>query len=269
MSPDQQSGRRLHEAMRHSSDAFGPHRADLVLGAAARGRRLRLVRRAQLAALAAVVAGAAVLGAAQLSPGAAPALLPAVTPTLAPTSAPTFAPAPTATLVPVPTRPPSAAPPVGGPRSGPISAQLAAFMPPGTTTRVSSSGAFEDGRVTMSQTVTASGYVLYDDGRGGASVGVRLADIDRRTPTCDPGPWLFCDILADGTQVKAEKARLTSGYLLWSVHVLHPDGRKVDVDELNTDRIPEKATTAGPTRAEPPLTIDQLQAIALSPHWNR
>ncbi|WP_043468641.1 hypothetical protein [Kitasatospora sp. MBT66] len=257
MSPDQQPGRRLHEAMQHSSDAFGRHRADLVLRAAAQGHRLRLVRRARIAALAGAVAGAAVLGAAQLSPGAAPAPPPAVTPT----STPTFAP--------VPTRPPSAAPPVGGPRSGPLAAQLAAFMPPGTTTRVSSSGAFEDGRVTLSQTGTASGYVLHDDGRGGASVGVRLADVDRRTPTCDPGPWLFCDILADGTAVKAEKARLASGYLLWSVHVLHPDGRKVDVDELNTDRIPEKATTASPTRAEPPLTIDQLQAIALSPHWNR
>ncbi|MCX4757524.1 hypothetical protein [Kitasatospora purpeofusca] len=263
MSPDQQSGRRLHEAMRHSSDAFGPHRADLVLRAAARGRRLRLVRRARIAALAAAVAGAAVMGVTQLSPGAAPALSPAVTPT----STPTFAPAPTATLVPVPTRPPSAAPPVGGPRSGPLAAQLAAFMPPGTTTRVSSSGAFEDGRVTLSRTGTASGSVLHDDGRGGASVVVRLADIDPRTPSCDPGPWLFCDILADGTEIKAEKAKLTSGYLLWSVHVLHPDGRKVDVDELNTDRIPEKATTASPTRAEPPLTIDQLQAIALSPHW--
>ncbi len=263
MSPDQQSGRRLHEAMRHSSDAFGPHRADLVLGAAARGRRLRLVHRARIAALAAAVAGAAVLGATQLSPGAAPAQSPAVTPT----STPTFAPAPTATLVPVPTRPPSAAPPLGGPRSGPVSAQLAAFMPPGTTTRSSSSGSFENGRVTWEgQTGTASGIVLYDDGHGRASVELRLADYLPRTPDCDPGPW-HCDILEDGTSVRAEKVRLTSGYLLWSVHVLHPDGRKVDVDELNTDRIQENATTASPTRPEPPLTLDQLQAIALSPHW--
>ncbi|MFB8239027.1 hypothetical protein ACFC58_21015 [Kitasatospora purpeofusca] len=263
MSPDQQSGRRLHEAMQQTSDAFGRHRADLVLRAAVRGRRLRLVRRARIAALAAAVAGAAVLGAAQLSPGAAPAPPPAVTPTPTPTAAPTATPAP------APTRLPSAAPPVGGPRSGPISAQLAAFLSPGTSTRVSSNGAFEDGRVTLSQAGTASGSVLYDDGRGRASVGVTLADIDRRTPTCDPGPWLFCDILADGTAVKAEQTRLTSGYLLWSVYVLHPDGRKITVNEFNTDRIPENATTASPTRAEPPLTIDQLQAIALSPHWSR
>ncbi|MFE6750388.1 hypothetical protein ACFVGM_31360 [Kitasatospora purpeofusca] len=267
MSPDQQSGRRLHEAMRHTSDAFGPHRADLVLGAAARGRRLRLVRRARIAALAAAVAGAAVLGAAQLSPGTAPAPSPAVTPTSTPPAPP--APAPTATLVPVPTRPPSAAPPLGGPRSGPISAQLAAFMPPGTTTRVSSNGAFEDGRVTLSEIQTASGTVLHDDGHGRGSVTVGLSDYSPRTPDCDPGPW-HCEILDDGTSVRAEKVRLTSGYLLWTVSVLRPDGRHITVAEYNTDRIiPIDATTASPTRAEPPLTIDQLQGIALSPHWNR
>ncbi|MET9401222.1 hypothetical protein [Kitasatospora sp. NPDC002965] len=41
------------------------------------------------------------------------------------------------------------------------------------------------------------------------------------------------------------------------------------MDAFNTGTIPENATTADPSRAEPPLTMDQLQAIALSPHWNR
>ncbi|MGV9266851.1 hypothetical protein ACWDRR_19575 [Kitasatospora sp. NPDC003701] len=264
MSPDQQSGRPLHEAMQQTSDRFGPHRSDLVLRAAARGRRLRLVRRAQIAAVAAAVAGATVLGAVRLAPRAEPAPPPAVHP--APSATPTPGPSP------LPIRSPSASPPTGGPRTGPVSAQLAAFLPPGTTTRVLSTGSFEDGRLTESSdgTGVADGQVIHDDGHGRAAVAVKLTDAPPSTRlTCEQAvPPFFCDVLPDGTVVKAEKVTLVSGNLAWIVTATRPDLRKVEVAAFNTDRLPVTAAIR-PTRAEPPLTFDQLQAIALSPHWNR
>ncbi|AUY49389.1 hypothetical protein [Streptomyces sp. CB01881] len=266
MNPDQQSGRRLHDAMQHTSDRFGPHRTDLVLRAAARGRRLRLVRRVQIGTVAAAVAGAAVLGGAQLWPRTAPAPPAAVTPTPTPTA--TATPTPTS----APTRSPSAAPPVGGPRSGPVSAQLAEFLPPGTSTRVISTGSFEDGRLGKSPdgTAKASGQVLYDDGHGRAVIAVGLTDaLPNTILTCEPAlkPF-FCDVLPDGTMVKADKLSLVNGHLSWVVTATRPDFRRVEVSAFTTDQLPVSAANR-PTRAEPPLTIDQLQGIALSPHWNR
>ncbi|MFB7616988.1 hypothetical protein [Kitasatospora sp. NPDC056181] len=264
MNPDQQSDRRLRDAMQYTSDAFGPHRPDLVRRAAARGRRLRLVRRVQIGTAAAAVAGAAALGASQLPLRAAPA------PPAAVTTAPTAT--PTATAAPTPTRSPSAAPPVGGPRTGPVSAQLAEFLPPGSTTRVLSTGSFEDGRLATSAggTSVADGQVLYDDGKGRASVAVKVMDTPQSTSrSCEQAVKpLFCDVLPDGTVVKAEKLSLVNGQVAWVVTATRPDLRRVEAAAFNTDQLPVTAANR-PTRAEPPLTIDQLQGIALSPHWNR
>lgn len=149
---------------------------------------------------------------------------------------------------------------------------MAAFLPPGTTTRVASRGSFVDGRIIVSSDGSGApqGFVAYDDGKGRAAVSVSVLDTDLRDLTCaQPTKPLFCDVLADGTVVKAFKSRLTSGQLSWSVSAMRPNGRRVEVGEFNTDVVPYDNPAATVTRAEPPLTIDQLQAIALSPHWDR
>lgn len=260
MNPDQ----RLHDALHHSSRQFGPHSADLVVRAAARGRRLRLVRRAQIGVAAFAVAGLCVAGSAAFaghSASVSPA--PAGTPTA--TAAPAPAPAPTPT--------PSASPPAGGPRSGPISAQLAAFMPPGKITNTNSNGTFVEGRITKPKpegNLGAGGGFVYDDGRGEGLVWVDLADgmpldnLDRQPTSPERHPERF----PDGTAVLVEQGQWIGGVTHWKVTVLRPDGRQIEVDEVNTNRIDPSGKT-GPTRPEPPLTIDQIRGIALSPHWSR
>ncbi|WP_329611703.1 hypothetical protein [Kitasatospora herbaricolor] len=266
MTPDQQSdqppGQRLHDAMQQASGRFGPHRADLVTLAAARGRRLRLVRRVQLGALGVLVAGAGVLGTAQFLPAPAdraPAVGPDVpasaTSSATPSAVPTFSPAPVVS------------PAAGGPRSGPLSAQLAAFLPPGTTTRISSSGSFVEGRVAGNPGDEVSGSVLYDDGKGRALVSVSVLDAVLDSVDCGRETPPVCRLLPDGTAVRTDKLTLTGGQLLWTVSATRPDGRRTSVSASNSDR---PITDSGhPTRTEPPLTTDQLQAIATSPHWDR
>ena len=273
MTPDQQSdqppGQRLHDALQHTSARFGPHRADLVTLATARGRRLRLVRRAQLGAVTALVTVAGVLGAAQLHPRPA-TQPPAVTPTFSASATPSIPP----TYSPTHPAASSVTPLAGGPRSGPLSAQLAAFLPPGTTTRLSSTGSFVDGRVTEGPPEDgpdtgkpAAGVVLYDDGKGPAVVDVSHLDSVLDAVGCGRTLPPLCEVLASGTAVNTDKLSLANGQLMWVATATRPDGRRVRVTAVNSD---QGITDSGrPTRAEPPLTTDQLQAIALSPHWDR
>ncbi|MFE2910873.1 hypothetical protein [Kitasatospora indigofera] len=271
MTPDQQSdqppGQRLHDAMQQAGSLFGPHRADLVTLAAARGRRLRLVRRVQLGALGLLVAGAGVLGTAQFLPAPAdraPAVGPDVPASATPSTTPSATPSTTPTGPPAPVVSPAA----GGPRSGPISAQLAVFLPPGTTTRLSSNGTFVEGRVPGNTGDQVWGSVLYDDGKGPAVVSVSVLDAAVSVPVnCDRDTPPLCRMLPDGTAVRTLKLTLAGGQLLWTVSATRPDGRRAEVSAINSDH---PITDSGhPTRAEPPLTTDQLQAIATSPHWDR
>ena len=265
MTPDQQSdqppGQRLHDAMQQASGRFGPHRADLVTLAAARGRRLRLVRRVQLGALGVLVAGAGVLGTAQFLSATAnrpPAVAPDVPASATPSATPTRSPAPVVS------------PAAGGPRSGPLSEQLAAFLPPGTTTRISSSGSFIEGRSTGKSGNPgdrASGSVLYDDGKGPAVVSVSVLAAVLGPVDCGWETPPVCQVLPDGTVLRTDKLALAGGQLLWAVIATRPNGRRVEANAVNSDHL---ITDSGhPTRTEPPLTTDQLQAIATSPHWDR
>ncbi|MFJ3790830.1 hypothetical protein [Kitasatospora sp. NPDC090091] len=273
MTPDQtppaSADERLHAALRQASRHFAPHSPDLVLRAAARGRRLRLVRRVQLGAAAAAVAGVSVLGAVQLSPQTAAPAAPAG-PVASATGTASNAPAPTGTAAGT-TSPTASAPadlPTGGPRSGPIADQLAAFLPPGPVSRATSHGSFTDGRVTESADGNpAGGSLVYDDGSGAVTIDVLLLDAKSDAGTGNPSQ-LFHDVLPDGTVVAGEKTLLPSGYQLWQVSSVRPDGRYVAVSEVNTDQR-LSATPIRPTRAEPPLSLDRLKAIALSPHWRR
>ncbi len=258
MNPDQ----RLHDALHHSSQQFGSHSTDLVARATAHGRRLCLVRRAQIGVAAFVAAGLCVAGSVVFS-GRPTSALPS----------PVGTPTATATPAPAPTQAPSASPPPGGPRSGAISAQLAAFMPPGKITRTNSNGTFVDGRITKPKPegdVGAGGGFVYDDGRGEALIWVDLAD-DMPLNNLDwqaTSPERRAERFPDGTAVLVDRGQWIGGVTHWKVTVLRPDGRQIEVDEVNTSRIDPSGKT-GPTRPEPPLTIDQMRGIALSPHWNR
>ncbi|MER7751800.1 hypothetical protein [Kitasatospora sp. NPDC097643] len=268
LNPDQ----RLHDALRHASRQFGPHSGDLVVRATTRGRRLKLVRRAQLGTAALAVAGACVAGGFVLSgsPAAAPA--PAAPPTATATATGT----PTAPPTAAPT--PSAAPPTGGPRSGPISAQLAAFLPPGKITRTNSNGTFVDGRITKpaDQRMGAGGGFTYDDGKGASVIQVDFSDgTSQGYGDCHPTSPEHCpETLPDGTKVWVEPGKIIGGGIKLTVRVLRPDGRLVEVDEFNVASIvppggDDRNFSPAPTRPDLPLTVDQLRGIALSPHWNR
>ncbi|MFJ3215829.1 hypothetical protein ACIPLC_07920 [Kitasatospora sp. NPDC086801] len=264
LNPDQ----RLHGALHDASQRFGPHSGDLVARAAARGRRLRLVRRAQLGAAAFVAAGVCVTGGVAFSGRPASVPAPAAPPTA------TAAPAPTQTQTQAPTRAPSASPPLGGPRSGPISAQLAAFLPPGKITRTNSNGTFVDGRITKPDTPNtgAGGGFTYDDGKGASVIQVDLGDHTRTEGSgCPPtSPGHCAETLPDGTKVWVDAGAIIGGGKRLTVIALRPDGRQVQVEEFNVASIVPSAgnATPAPTRPDLPLTVDQLRGIALSPHWN-
>ncbi|MFC8448710.1 hypothetical protein [Kitasatospora sp. NPDC057223] len=76
-----------------------------------------------------------------------------------------------------------------------------------------------------------------------------------------------CQVLPNGTALRSERVPLANGQLMWVVIAIRPDGRRVRVSATNSEH--PITDSSHPTRAEPPLTIDQLQAIALSPHWDR
>ncbi|MGW2251301.1 hypothetical protein ACWCXH_13965 [Kitasatospora sp. NPDC001660] len=257
MNPDQ----RLHDALHRTSQQFGPHRGDLVARAAARGHRLRLIRRAQIGTAAVLTAGACVAGTVAFGdhPSSAP-------------PAPAAPPAVTATPAPAPTRTPSASPPAGGPRNGPISGQLAAFLPPGRITRTNSNGGFVDGRILRERpegNPSSGGGFTYDDGKGTSVIEVDLSD-DPKSWDCHPSSPEDCpETLPDGTKVLVRPGRIVGGGIRLTVDTQRPDGRRVEVVEYNIDHIDPAEKSPTPTRPDLPLTVDQLRGIALSPHWNR
>ncbi|MFJ1707252.1 hypothetical protein [Kitasatospora sp. NPDC088346] len=257
MSPDEQPQHGLHDAMSVAVERFGRHGPDLVARAAVRGRRLRRVRRMQLGAVAVLAVGAAGLGINQLAPRTAAPVGPATAPASAgATPSPAFT------------------PPVVS-RSGPVAGQLAAMLPTrGSTTVAHSLGEFTDGRVgaTPGHEPRVDVSLLYDDGHGRVALALNVHDI---TPavlagrTCGPVPGRTCEVLPDGTQVETERPQAGSaGSGGWTAIAIRPDGRFVQLTEFDTDQLAE--IPRGPaTRTDAALTVEELKAVVLSPHWNR
>lgn len=113
------------------------------------------------------------------------------------------------------------------------------------------------------------GALVWDDGRGKSMIGVNsqhdMGDVLEGHMGCE-GAYIECRALtlADGTQVKRAKRASEKGgsAVVWLVDTLHPDGRRVIVQEVNS-----YAEGGAVTRPQPPLTLDRLQAIALDPRW--
>jgi hypothetical protein len=123
----------------------------------------------------------------------------------------------------------------------------------------------------ISDEQSQEGYaaLVWDDGHGKSMIGVNaqddMGDVLDGHMGCD-GEYIQCQALtlADGTQVKRAKRASEKGgsAVVWLVDTLHPDGRRVIVQEVNS------YAEGGPvTRPQPPLTLDRLQTIALDSRW--
>ncbi|TQJ57756.1 hypothetical protein [Streptomyces sp. SLBN-115] len=123
----------------------------------------------------------------------------------------------------------------------------------------------------ISDEQSQEGYtaLVWDDGRGKSMIGVNaqhdMGDVMDGLMGCE-GEYIACQALtlADGTQVKRAKRASEKGgsAVVWLVDTLHPDGRRVIVQEVNS------YAEGGPvTRPKPPLTLDRLQTIALDSRW--
>ncbi|MFD5517861.1 hypothetical protein [Streptomyces sp. NPDC127066] len=120
----------------------------------------------------------------------------------------------------------------------------------------------------ISDEFSQDGYaqLVWDDGRGKSMIGVNVQPYKSGHPMDCEGEYLECQAstLADGTLVKRAKRASEKGgsAVVWLVDTLHPDGRRVVIQEVNA------SIEGGPvTRPQPPLTLDRLQSIALDSRW--
>ncbi|MFD0317008.1 hypothetical protein [Streptomyces flavalbus] len=240
---------RLGAALRQAGDGFATDGAALVTAGQARGRRLRLRRRAAVlggaASLTLVgVGGALVLpgsgGGGDGASGASPA---ASAQRAAATDAPVTAEAMLTTL-----------------RS---------LLPEGDVSQERSGDGSQG---------SAFATVVFDDGQGGGAVAVSVDrlqpggdDADQMTACPDKTAVAYdsCDSteLGDGSALM-----LMQGYeypdrrvdtKLWRADLVTPEGYHVSVNEWNA----EAEKDAPVTRPEPPLTLAQLRTIATADAW--
>jgi hypothetical protein len=111
---------------------------------------------------------------------------------------------------------------------------------------------------------------VYDDGAGAAQFDVSIGFVQdgisgEQKPCASPG--VDCHLLGDGSRLMVfQGPEFSQGHepydaTEWSVDLVRTDGVEVSLSEWNS-----KQEKDGPiTRANPPLTIDQLTAIARSP----
>ncbi|MER5201902.1 hypothetical protein [Streptomyces sp. NPDC002825] len=139
------------------------------------------------------------------------------------------------------------------PSAAAVQATLRSLLPKGVTVTSHGGG---DGH----------GYVVVDDGKGKSLVGVDVQpDAGKAVAELFTGAGVVT--LPDGTKVRATQQpgeKGGAGVVWWSVDTLSPEGFRVGVSAFNSGAQHEAAT-----RAEPALTMEQLQALALSPKWRK
>jgi hypothetical protein len=138
--------------------------------------------------------------------------------------------------------------------------------PLGILTRLIPAGAYEIGE---RHGGNESGQLQLTDAKGRSTVSVVASTNLPWSEACHPQvPDCTLTALPDGFRVlttRQQPLHAPGGSLVWSVHVLRPDGLSLVVSASNHGFI---STSGGVDRAEPVLTTDQLQAIATSPLWN-
>ncbi|WP_457034326.1 hypothetical protein [Kitasatospora sp. P5_F3] len=261
MSQHHQSDGELHDALGLVTEGFAPPGPDLVLRAAARGRKLRRTRRSQWAVAAVLVVGTAGLGLGRFTVAAGPAPTPpAASPTVSAPATPARSPAPTYR-------------PAIVPRTGPLAEQLAALLPSrGTVTVGTSDGGFTDGKLSTraGKAVEARAGLVFTDGPKAGAVSIELAvpvDLPDRARMCVSDQLLppqTCAYLADGSTVvtSMDTVGSTGPALRWSVTAVRSDSRVVSVTQYNRE-----STTEPGHYSEMPLTLDEMTGLALSSHW--
>ncbi|MFG2720789.1 hypothetical protein ACGFW5_21190 [Streptomyces sp. NPDC048416] len=102
-------------------------------------------------------------------------------------------------------------------------------------------------------------FAVVDDGKGRS-----LVQINVQPRMSDVVPQGQTSTLPDGTRVGMDKkaAGKGAGVVCWTADTVRPDGLRVIVSAFNTGN-----QSAPATRAQPALTMDELKAIALDPHW--
>ncbi|GGQ05330.1 hypothetical protein [Streptomyces roseolilacinus] len=142
-----------------------------------------------------------------------------------------------------------------------MAATLTSLLPKGTITA-------PDGRDT-SHPLGPAGSVLYDDGEGGARVEVALYRVDPDGPStqqftrCYPRACKRQE-LPGGSAVDAYEARPGKGLVERKATYVSAGGDMVEVTAWNAPG--EKRR---PVRDEPPLTLEQLKSVAMSPAWKK
>lgn len=247
----------LGKALRRAGEGFTPDRRALVDAGERRGRRL--VARRRTAVVGGSVLALAVIGAGGAYSGG-------------PFGAGTgTGPAVVAAPPPLPTAAPSGGRiGTGAVTGGQLTAVLKQLLPGGSLSETEARGTGED----LPPMVSA----VYDDGRGKAAVGVGLSRVDPKAASTteavgcpDVGTAAFdactARALGDGSRIV-----LFQGYeypdrrvptKLWRAALVTPQGFRIEVQEWNAPAEKDAAVS----RTDPPLTPEQLQAVAASPLW--
>ncbi|MFI9615634.1 hypothetical protein ACIHCM_28820 [Streptomyces sp. NPDC052023] len=246
---------RLGTALRQTGDTFGTDRPALIAAGQARGRRLRLRRRAAVAGGAAGIALVGVTGALVLPGGGSGQ----DTRERQPAAARRTTPPPATSIAPQP---------VSGER---LIATLERLLPEG---KVSGAEAWGGGGDLPMPSVR----LVHDDGEGGGAISVALnrvepgSQVAREAITCPDKVYVPHDSCTTSRLSDGSVLMLFQGYeypdrrvdtKLWRAELVTPEGEHVGVSEWNA----EAEKDAPITRAEPPLSLSQLKKVATAAEW--
>ncbi|WP_030394314.1 hypothetical protein [Kitasatospora purpeofusca] len=244
----------LGDAFSAVGESFRPTTGPRLDEVTARGRALRRRRTAAFAGGVTAVAVIGVGGVFAAGLGAAPARSGgSVEAPAAPSSAASPVPSPSVLTRPAQANPDAVPPSAEAhPEGGEVLAVAATLLPAGLAPADASTG---------------EGFARFnvDDGRGKSEVQVYVA----KQPAGAPDPrYDYSTVLPDGSRLVVQQGAPMSGSgsVRWSVEILHPDGTRVVVRAFNT-AVRRNTAKAEPGRSTPPLTLDQLRAIATSPTW--
>ncbi|HEY3736790.1 MAG TPA: hypothetical protein VGL26_05040 [Jatrophihabitans sp.] len=150
-----------------------------------------------------------------------------------------------------------------------VSFMLEGMLPPGGTV-TKRTGRSLDG--------FAAAELVWNDGHGAAEIAIGISYRPAVVTPHNPGPSApcggtylppTCKTLADGTQVAVAQGKEypygqhAINATDWDVVVFRTDGVQVDINEWNAPQEKDAAVT----RPEPPLSVDQLTAIAKDQAW--
>lgn len=103
-----------------------------------------------------------------------------------------------------------------------------------------------------------------DDGKGKAMVQIFVGKDPAGVPD---SRYDKAETLPDGSRLVVQQTNSTD--VRWQADVLHPDGTRVQVAASNIVMQKKTDPLRPPTRSTPPLTLDQLKAIAENPIWQQ